>query len=67
MTLAEFSRRYLDKRDELALRKIRGEQLTSREQIVLKALNLQLEEMLPSPPPLPDDVRDVMDEVERLR
>ncbi len=67
LTLSEFSQRYMDLRDELALRKLRGEALTSREQSALQVLNKRLEELLPVPPRLPADVREVMAELRRLR
>jgi hypothetical protein len=67
MTVAEFSRRYLETRDDLALRELRGEALNAREEVMLAALNLQLEEILPKSPPLPPDVRAAMAEVKRLR
>jgi hypothetical protein len=66
ITLEEFAVRYLDDRDELAFRELRGERLTARERSYLDELNAGLDRLLPTPAGLPADVRAAMAEVRRL-
>lgn len=63
----ELLHRYLSVRDELAYRRLRGEVLTLRESIVLEVLNRVARLVMPRPERLPDDVREAIDEVRRLR
>lgn len=66
-TLEEFSTQYLETRDSLALRRIRGEKLTAREQVLLESLNHLLEQLLPRPDRLPPDITELVEEVLRKR
>jgi hypothetical protein len=66
LTLDEFVEKYLDRRDELAFRALRGEMLTPSEAIVLQMLNSALERLLPKSEPLPAHVNDAIMEVHRL-
>ena len=66
MTLPDFGEQYSAKRHDLAYRKLRGESLNEREEALLSILNRALERSERKPEPLPDDVRDAMDEIFRL-
>ena len=57
----------IDRRDELAYRKLRGETLTPREALMLRALNEIVTRALDPIPKLPQQVREVIDEVRLLR
>lgn len=65
-TLPEVLARSLDRRDDLAYRKLRGEPLTLRETLLLAAMNAVLSAALPAPEPLPEDVLMALEEVERF-
>ncbi|MFH0902218.1 MAG: hypothetical protein V2A73_16420 [Pseudomonadota bacterium] len=67
ISLDELARRYLDTRDQLAYRQLRGETLTPRERIMLSALNRIVERLLPPPAPLPRRVSELVDELLRRR
>jgi hypothetical protein len=67
VTLEEFARQYLDARDRLAYRKLRGKSLSPREQSMLAALNRMLEQLLPPPAALPSNVKEMVDEILRLK
>jgi hypothetical protein len=60
-TLGEIAR-YSDKRTELALRKLRGESLTVREQLILSVLNTLTRLVVTPPTRLSGEVREAMDE-----
>jgi hypothetical protein len=66
LNLSKFLHSYLDMRDDLALKRLRGESLTAYEAVFLAVLNRALERMLPPPPPLPQDVLEAVKEVQRL-
>lgn len=48
---------FFDLRHDLAYRKLRGERLTSREEVTLSILNDAVRKFLPRPIPLSEDVR----------
>jgi hypothetical protein len=58
---------FFDLRDDLAFRKLRGERLTLRDEFTLSILNEAVQNFLPPPSSLPEDVRAAMHEVRRLR
>lgn len=66
MSMEEFSARFVELRDKLAYRSMRGEALSAHERALLASLNQVLDAVLPAPAPLPADVRDAMAEVARL-
>lgn len=64
--LRRLAERYSEMRDELAYRKLRGEGLSAREQVLLGVLN-QLTRLVMRPrDPISDDVLDAAAEVKRL-
>jgi hypothetical protein len=58
---------YLEARDQLAYRLLRGETLNPRERATLTALNQVAERLLPAPPPMAPEVTALVDEVLRRR
>jgi hypothetical protein len=64
--LDEFVRQHEQERQRLVMRKLRGEQLSSREEVVLHSINAQLERLLPAPERRPDDVTLAVAEARRL-
>lgn len=66
VSLDEFVERYLDTRDRLAYRRIRGEVLSPREASLLTVLNHMVDKLLPRPTALPSDVKATVEEVLRL-
>ena len=67
MSLDEFASRYLETRDQLAVRNLRGEPLSHREQSLLSALNEMLDQLLPSPERVRAEILELADEVLRRR
>lgn len=65
-SLDEFVERYLETRDNLAYRKLRGEDLSPREMSLLTVLNRMVDKLLPQPAMLPADVKATVEEVLRL-
>lgn len=53
----------VDARDTLAYRERLGDRLTLRERVTLRAWNWIIDRVLPAVPPLPRDVRELVDEV----
>lgn len=66
LTLDQFSNLYMDERDGLAYRRLRGEGMTRREQARLDWLNSILERLLPQPVTLPREALDAMRELRVL-
>lgn len=64
--LEEFMRRHEHERQQLVMRKLHGEPLSLREEAVLRAINAQLERLLPAPERRPDDVTLAVVEARRL-
>ena len=64
--LLRLAERYSDTRDELAYRRLRGEELTAREHILLLVLNEITRCVVRPPNPISQDVLDVAAEVRRL-
>lgn len=58
---------YLDLRDQLAYRRLRGDGLSPREHVLLVALNQLVDQVFPPRPGLPSHVNDLVDEVLRRR
>ena len=56
----------IELRDEIALKKLRGESLTKVEEAILELINELLDAAYPKPG-LPQEVLDAMEEVKRLR
>jgi len=61
MSMDEFVTRYLDTRDMLSYRQLRGEVLMPHDQVVLAALNRIADRLFPPPTPLPGRVVDLVD------
>ena len=66
ITFEQFCDEWLERRDTLALRSLRGEELSLEEQSLLKELNVALDGFLPRPTPLPKEVKEAMEEIKRL-
>jgi hypothetical protein len=66
LSLEEFVRRHEHDRQQLLMRKLRGEQLSPHEDVALQSINAQLERLLPAPEKRPDDVTLAVDEARRL-
>lgn len=56
LSLEEFVRRYEHERQRLVVKKLRGEQLSPREDVMLQSINVQLERLLPAPARRPEEV-----------
>jgi hypothetical protein len=58
---------YANKRAELALRRLRGEPLSMREQVLLRILNVLAKALLPHPKPLEREAVEAMEEFKRWK
>lgn len=66
LTLSDFAARYVDARDGLAYRRLRGDVLTAREESSIAAMNQWLDDHMPKPEGLPGPIRDLIDDILRL-
>jgi hypothetical protein len=66
VNLEEFMRRYEQERQSLAMRKLHGEDLSPKEEIMLQSINAQLDRLLPAPEKMPEDVALAVREARRL-
>jgi hypothetical protein len=65
-SLDEFMREHEHERHRLVMRKLRGEPLSAHEEAVLQSINERLEQLLPAPERMPDDVAKAVNEAWRL-
>ena len=66
VSLEEFMRRYEYERHRLVMKKLHGDELSPREEIMLQSINAQLDRLLPAPERMPDDVALAVREARRL-
>ena len=66
MSLERFMSSFGELRDELAYRKLKGEILTEREEVVLNTLNQEIERLLEPSLPKAAEYKPILDEAKRF-
>jgi hypothetical protein len=66
LNLEEFLRRHEHERHRLVMKKLHGDELSPREEVMLQSINAQLERLLPAPERRPEDVTLAVTEARRL-